>query len=743
MPDDSFNQRLESLFSEDIKQPEPPPKPAAAPDRVPPAPQDDADQMSALFSTADESLIPPSSFPADLSQPATRQRSRLPARPLSERRQPLPEPAPTPADDVETLRQRASGLRVTIGNMEREIAEAGYVGTSARDLALRKAELASIERRLAELAPETPVDTSVPAWSKTENSALLLGPAWLPEPLRRLVAAPRIDDDIERQRIAQLVNTMLWLCLAGMAVMLFGATLPGTPTALRNLLVIIMPLGMVVDGGLIVLNRQGRVETASFALVGLLFTLMTLIVIQAGTVASALSAGYLTILAAAAFILRRRMVVAYMLLVAVAVVGVYALELSGLLPPPMPGSALFMPISVLIFFFVAGGILTLSSRSLSGVFQTARESELALADANAALAATQLELEGRVEERTRDLRLAFDVVRTVSGELDFERLLDQVVTLIRDEFDLYYAGIFLVDDNEQFAVLRAGTGEAGQAMMSAGHRLAIGGTSMIGDAVSRQVPRISEDVGEEQVFYANPFLPDTRSEMALPLVARGRVIGAMTIQSRARNAFDETTIDTLEGMADLIAVAIDNALLIEQSQTLLREMDDARRQETRMAWAPYMRQADSPFTAPIEIPGLEQAVQQGRTQLMNSDLGQALTVPLQLRSEIIGALSLEADTDQWSDDELALVEAVADQAALALDNARLIDETRRLAQREQLINEITARIRRSPDITSIMQTAITELGRVLAVNDVAIQIGDEESLVNAARQFQSDGGRRE
>jgi PAS domain S-box-containing protein len=176
-------------------------------------------------------------------------------------------------------------------------------------------------------------------------------------------------------------------------------------------------------------------------------------------------------------------------------------------------------------------------------------------------------------QRSNQLQTAAEVSHAATGILDPEELIQQVVDLVQARFGLYYVGLFLVDragewtdEAGKWAVLRAGSGEAGQQMLSVGHKLEIGGESMIGWCVANQQARIALDVGEEAVRFDNPYLPETRSEMALPLIARGQAVGAMTVQSEEQAAFSDEDIAVLQTMADQVANAIENARLLEETQ---------------------------------------------------------------------------------------------------------------------------------------------------------------------------------
>ncbi len=182
------------------------------------------------------------------------------------------------------------------------------------------------------------------------------------------------------------------------------------------------------------------------------------------------------------------------------------------------------------------------------------------------------ELLAQAERRSRLLEAAARVSHSITSILDLDALLHATVDIICDEFGFYYAGVFLVDEAGEWAVLRAGRGEAGRQMVEAGHRLRIGGSSMIGTAIAERKARIALDVGDEPVHFKNPYLPHTRSEMALPLVVRDKVIGALTIQSVEEAAFTEDDITALQTMADQLAIAINNARLLADLEAAHKEL---------------------------------------------------------------------------------------------------------------------------------------------------------------------------
>jgi signal transduction histidine kinase len=178
----------------------------------------------------------------------------------------------------------------------------------------------------------------------------------------------------------------------------------------------------------------------------------------------------------------------------------------------------------------------------------------------------------QMERRTRLLRAANEVGKGVASILDLDKLLPKTVDIICDTYGFYYAGVFLLDKAGEWAVLRSGRGEAGRKMVAADHKLAVGGNSMIGAATGLREARIALDVGEEAVFFRNPYLPHTRSEMALPLVVGDKVLGAVTVQSVEERAFSEDDITSLQTMADHLAIAIHNGQLLQELEQAHAEL---------------------------------------------------------------------------------------------------------------------------------------------------------------------------
>ncbi len=341
-------------------------------------------------------------------------------------------------------------------------------------------------------------------------------------------------------------------------------------------------------------------------------------------------------------------------------------------------------------------------------------------------------LELRVNERTHSLQAAAQVSQAIVSVLDIDRLLPEVVELVREQFALYYVGLFLVDEEKGEATLRAATGQAGQTMLAQGWRLPIGGNSMIGQCIATARPGVMQHQGDVAAHFDNPLLPNTRSELALPLRYGQRVIGAMTVQSDQESAFDETLIATLQNVADQVAVAVQNARLFSESRSALQRAQAAQQRYQGQAWEEYLRvrtttgyervgQALTPLGGQL-LPEVQQVLAEGPAVLLNDR--SVLLVPLKEGNRLVGVLGFERDqvaASRWSAEQVSLIEALAEQLSLAAENQRLIDETQGRAAQEQIARQITDRMRRAVGWDDLMQIALREMTSVLGASQSFVQ----------------------
>jgi GAF domain-containing protein/HAMP domain-containing protein len=359
-------------------------------------------------------------------------------------------------------------------------------------------------------------------------------------------------------------------------------------------------------------------------------------------------------------------------------------------------------------------------------------------------------LERRVAERTADVELArllserraqelqaiSEISRAISTEQRLEILLPLITRLVSERFDFYHVGIFFLDDTRRYAYLQAANSDGGQRMLARGHRLNIG-TGLVGTVAQTAKPRIALDVGSDAAFFDNPDLPGTRSEMALPLNIRGRTIGVLDVQSTKPGAFTESDTNTLGILADQVAIAIENARLFGQTEQAREEAEALYAQIQRQEWSAFVQQetrigyrhsasGGKRLVKPVENDEIREALKNGRVVVLDgreSRTQPTIAIPVKLRGQTIGVLNIKAPSKdrKWNQDEINLAQAISDRLALALDNARLLQESQRRAAKEAKIGEVSAKIGASINMRNVLQTAVEELGRALPGSEVVIQ----------------------
>jgi GAF domain-containing protein/HAMP domain-containing protein len=351
------------------------------------------------------------------------------------------------------------------------------------------------------------------------------------------------------------------------------------------------------------------------------------------------------------------------------------------------------------------------------------------------------DMERRLQVRTRDVRVTQNITRTVTAERDLNRLMTQVVGLIVENFpSIYHAQIFLLDRERQFAILRASTGDAGRELLTRGHKLAIGSVSVIGQVTEQGQLIIARDTAESDVHRRNEFLQATRAELAIPLRLGDTIIGALDVQSAQRDAFDDDQTNALQTLADQVTIAIENARLYEESARLLSNMEQSRRRETQSAWQQYLRSQrigglamQTGTDTGYAFETLTQAVYKGNKPVVG-DVTERNTVPFAvpiiLRGEILGVVEYEVPETEFSYDKVLLAEELVNRLAIALDNARLFQDSQQTAERERIVNEIAAKLTATTDVQEILQTAIREVGQALRTPQVAINLQIDDQTVN-------------
>jgi GAF domain-containing protein/HAMP domain-containing protein len=348
-----------------------------------------------------------------------------------------------------------------------------------------------------------------------------------------------------------------------------------------------------------------------------------------------------------------------------------------------------------------------------------------------------------LEQRTYRMKAASDVSRSITILEKLDVLLTNAARLISEKFSFYHIGIFLLDENHEYAVLRASNSEGGQRLLAKFHRLKIGETGIVGHTALSVVPRIASDVGLDAVFFNNPELPLTRSEMALPIVIDAELLGVLDIQSTEPQAFLPEDMDALQVLADQLAISIRNARLFEQNLLALAASTRIYDQSSRDSWiqllsgwsrAGYLATSQGTLqrVSGIWDKELSESIESGVSVM--SDDGFTISTPLKVRGQVIGAIRLKKpeSSTNWEKEDTNLALAFAEQLSAAIDSARLYADAQMRAARESLISDISMRVSSTPLISAIVGETAKELGQAIGNTSVVFQ------LINPAGELASD-----
>jgi GAF domain-containing protein len=353
-------------------------------------------------------------------------------------------------------------------------------------------------------------------------------------------------------------------------------------------------------------------------------------------------------------------------------------------------------------------------------------------------------LEKRVHERTRELesqtkrlRLTAQIARDAASVRDLDSLLNRSTALILERFDLYHTALFLLDQQREYAILTASPTDAGKQMIAENYKLLIGTQDVVARVAASGEPIIIF----ENTEIRHALLPNTLSEIALPLKAEGNLIGVLDVQSDKAQAFTDDDVAIMQILADQLATAIERTLLLDRVEQNLSEIEQAYGQFTRESWKTFERNRglgatgyrfDNVRIQPIKElpPHSDQALQTGKTVFHNNGNKPAeknlVAIPINLRGQTIGVVTVQLK-EGYSQTTISTLEAAIERLATSLESARLFEEARMRADRELSISRVTSAIGASTEYEQILQTTVREIGNLLSDTDVAIQILEEPS----------------
>ena len=340
---------------------------------------------------------------------------------------------------------------------------------------------------------------------------------------------------------------------------------------------------------------------------------------------------------------------------------------------------------------------------------------------------------------TDQLKTLGSLAHLILSTQNLDQILPRITAVISDELPFHHVAIFLLDSAKEYAVLTATNSIGGQKMIQRNHRLKVGEDGIVGYAAGRARPYFTLDTNKDTIFLTNPDLPETHSELAVPLKIGLDVIGILDIQSKEFSAFTEEDIEFFSTLADYISIAIQNGKQFQEIQKTITESDTLYRNYLRQEWKSFTNQrrnpgylynisGSRPITKKMETIKIQQAIQSGKPTISEEKNQSHLSVPIKLRGQVIGILNIQSGgRHAWEEDEIDIATAVADRVGLAIENARLLEDSQSRAARERTISEITSKIGASINIRNVLQTAVEELGHILPGSDVIIQINDTKN----------------
>ncbi|MBN1259484.1 MAG: GAF domain-containing protein [Anaerolineae bacterium] len=505
--------------------------------------------------------------------------------------------------------------------------------------------------------------------------------------------------------------------------------------------------GITVYGLGIYFNRRGQYTGVTHTYVWLLSVLSVLGVLFFGGIRSAIWLFFLwPVTAAAIFISPRAMLGIFGGMAALW--GVLWLgESTGMYRPP-PGIAPEQYVSFIPIFFLA--LLSVSVALLAYVFAFFEDTRRHLEQITGESEAFRHSLERQVVERTAEaqqrsdsFRLVAEIQRASATTTDPDKLLNDVTGLIVQRLPVHFAGIFLMDEAGEWVVLEAASlalpdseqlgADKGRAWRH-GLRLKVGGQGIVGHAAATVSPYIVPDVSVDPYYVYDENLHMTRAEAAFPIVMYGRVMGVLDVHAIQAASFTEQNLQLLGVLADSLAVALENSRRLEASRRTVERLSQYEEEELLRQWQRalqrrggrlrYLYDRVKVTALPIsrgttELPG---AADISEIQVISPAEGLfTLVAPLNIRGRTLGRFAFELDRP-WRQDEIAVVESVVSQLGLALENARLLESTRRSAALEQTASELTSRIRAQVEIETVLERALADLGQALGAERAAARL---------------------
>lgn len=563
--------------------------------------------------------------------------------------------------------------------------------------------------------------------------------------IRRFFAPPIFDQE-ELNFRAKFINGFAWSVIALLGL----AMLPHLLGNAKNLTIAVFSGLIVVMLIAIFVLKRGYVDASGMIIVVLGWLGVAIQAFTADGVKDVIVVAFIALGLLASIIINWRAGGVVILSGIVAIWALALLQVREVFTPSSQEPLAFARDLSLVFLAVAV-LVYFSTKSMRDAMRRAASSEAELKISNENLRELNHSLEERVASRTAELTEAnrrnerrakqfqaiAQVARATISIQEEDTLLSRLAQVISEQFGFYHVGIFLLDEAHEYAVLRASNSPGGRKMLARHHKLKVGQAGIVGLVAGSGNPRIALNVETDLAYKDNPDLPDTRSEMALPLRVAEQIIGVLDVQSTEPNAFIPEDTEVLYTLADQIAIAIQNARSHEATHKMLQEAQRTSASYLKEAWrllqahekqAGYLVSDNTvrPLDKIIPSPYVADSVAQNDAIVVSGDTS-ALAVPVRLRGEVVGIIDIRMPSGhEWDPDDVDIVKAVAERLSLSLETATLLETTQRRAEIERLTADISGKVSASIDLRNVLKTAVEELGHVLPGAEVMIQFQPDQ-----------------
>ncbi len=553
--------------------------------------------------------------------------------------------------------------------------------------------------------------------------------------------APPVFEDEEKSRIARLLNIIslsVIALLGGLAIANLVQEGLGTSA---------IGIGSVVALMFVVqfIMRRGYVKAAGLLLVAVSWLVLTYLAWQGDGVRDTALIAYVIIILLAGLLIGWHTGLVFAGFSILSGWGLAYAEVQNIKEFSLD-AAYDIALDATVIFALVTIILALATVGLQNALKRARHHERSLEKSNRDLQALSDTLENRVADRTRGLELVAVLSEELISILNVEEMLSKLVNRLKSSFRYSYVLVYLFDDERTRLVLTAGSGGEGEKLMAGGHYiLPDEDTTAVAQAARSHRTVKVDDIHQVESRLSTFALPNTRSEMAVPIILEGQVVGALDVQRSEAGAIDANDVNLLRPLVNQVAIAIRNARLFQQVETALSEAYEIQERYTEQAWdkAKMIQRGGEyqyvqPGVSPSATRGEEifdeifkDAVNKRGPVIAAFEAGdagkQALVAPITLRDDVIGSLQLQSSADhQWAADDLEIIEAIIDQMGQTADNLRLFDETKERAGREQTLREITDKMRGAINLEELVKITAQELGQRFSAEYTLVDLGIDQ-----------------